>query len=99
AWFELTEPITKWLELVLPLAGGHEGAPLGLRPEFRDGVAIARRWVAGSAVLVALVTGFGWMWARERFHRAHGNELASLARTLELILAGPRAAVRIAGLV
>jgi NADH:ubiquinone oxidoreductase subunit 5 (subunit L)/multisubunit Na+/H+ antiporter MnhA subunit len=90
AWFGLSDSLLAWLDLVLPLAGGHENAPLGVRPEFREGLAIARPWVAGSAALVALVTGFGWMWAREQFFRAHGGELAGLSRALELALALPR---------
>jgi hypothetical protein len=90
AWFELSESLLAWLALVLPLAGGHEAAPLGLRAEFRDGVAVARSWVAGSGVLLAIVTGFAWTWTRERFRRAHGSELSHLAGGLGLLLAMPR---------
>jgi hypothetical protein len=90
AWFDVTESILTWLELMLPLAGGHAAAPLGLRPEFRDGLDVARPWVAGSGVLVAIVTGLAWLWARERFRRAHGSELSNLATTLELVLVWPR---------
>ncbi|MFO7568036.1 MAG: hypothetical protein R6X02_35670 [Enhygromyxa sp.] len=90
AWFQVSESVLAWLELSLPLAGGHESAPLGLRPQFRAGTEVARPWVAGSGVLVAIVTGFAWMWARERFRRAHGGELAHLAAGLELALAAPR---------
>lgn len=90
AWFALTKPLLAWLDLLLPLSGGHEGARLGIRPEFRSGIAVARPWVAGSGVLVALVTGFAWMWARERFRRAHGGELSSVAAALELCLVVPR---------
>jgi hypothetical protein len=95
AWFGVSESVTAWLDRVLPLGGGHAGAPLGIRPGFLDAsepgqVGVARRWIAGSGVLVALVTGFAWMWARDRFHRANGGELSSLARALELVLAGPR---------
>jgi hypothetical protein len=90
AMFEVTEPFLRWLELLLPLAGGHERAPLGLRPEFRAGLAVARPWVAGCAVLVAIVTGFAWMWARERFRRAYGSELSNLAAALEAVVALPR---------
>jgi len=95
AWFGVSESVIAWLDRVLPLGGGHAGAQLGIRPGFLDAlgpgqVGVARRWIAGSSVLVALVTGFAWMWARDRFHRANGGELSSLARALELVLAGPR---------
>jgi NADH:ubiquinone oxidoreductase subunit 5 (subunit L)/multisubunit Na+/H+ antiporter MnhA subunit len=90
AWFDVTEPILRWLELLLPLAGGHEVVPTGLQPEFRDGLAVARPWVAGCGVLVAIVTGFAWMWARERFRRGYGSELSNLAAALEVVVAMPR---------
>ncbi|HVI01575.1 MAG TPA: hypothetical protein VM869_22825 [Enhygromyxa sp.] len=90
AWFELNEPVLRWLALVLPLAGGHEAAPLGLRPEFREGLNVARPWVAGSGVLLAIVTGFAWTWTRERFRRAHGGELSNFVAALGWLLATPR---------
>lgn len=99
AWFELSTPLLAWLELVLPLAGGHEAAPLGLREQFRDGLMVARPWVAGSGVLLAIVTGFAWTWTRERFRRAHGGELSSLVAALERLLAWPRRIVAALALV
>src|SRR5690606_13238189 len=49
-------------------------------------------------VLVAIVTGFAWMWARDRFRRAHGGELSNLVAALELVLAAPRRIVELLAL-
>ncbi|PRP98328.1 hypothetical protein [Enhygromyxa salina] len=90
SWFGVSDSPLVWLDKVLPLAGGHESAPTGLRESMRDGIEVARPWVAGGAVIVALVTGFAWMWTRERFLRAHGGELSSYAGALESALRWPR---------
>ncbi|KIG19629.1 NADH-ubiquinone oxidoreductase chain L [Enhygromyxa salina] len=99
SWFGLVDSPLVWLDKVLPLAGGHESAPTGLRESMRDGAEVARAWVAGSAMVVALVSGFAWMWTRERFVRAHGGELSGYARALEPVLRWPRAAVGVCALV
>ena len=91
SWFDWMSAPIKWLILVLPIAGGHELAPLGIREEFRQGVDIARPWVAGGAALVALVGGFAWTWTRERFCRSEGDDaLAGFTLGLESLLAWPR---------
>lgn len=83
AAFGLIRGPLAWLDKILPLAGGHEVAPTGWQDRFRDGGSVARPWIAGGAALVALVTGFAWTWARERFRRAHGGELATMTRSFE----------------
>jgi hypothetical protein len=94
AWFGVVESPLAWLDLVLPLAGGHESASTGIRAQFRDGAEVARPWIAGGAASVALVTSFAWMWTRERFRRAHGGELAGLSGTLELLLGPAQRVIR-----
>lgn len=93
AWFGSSTSPLAWLDKVLPLAGGHESAPMGLQQRYRDpesfSGAVGRPWLAGCATLVALVTGFAWTWTRERFRRGHGAELAGLTVTLERGLATP----------
>ncbi|PRQ02071.1 NADH:ubiquinone oxidoreductase subunit L [Enhygromyxa salina] len=98
SWFDVLASPIAWLDKVLPLAGGHEAAPTGLREGFRDGGRVARPWIAGSGVLLALVTGFAWMWTRERFRRASGDELSGLSSALELSLSYPRRAARLLAL-
>jgi NADH:ubiquinone oxidoreductase subunit 5 (subunit L)/multisubunit Na+/H+ antiporter MnhA subunit len=102
AWFGITSSPLSWLDKILPLAGGHASAPTGLQERFRStqtlSGAVGRPWVAGGAALVALATGFAWTWTRERFRRGHGAELGDLMLSIERGLAGPRAAIRIAGL-
>jgi NADH:ubiquinone oxidoreductase subunit 5 (subunit L)/multisubunit Na+/H+ antiporter MnhA subunit len=99
AWFGLTASPLAWLDKILPIAGGHESAPTGLQARFRDpqsfSVAVGRPWLAGSAALVALVTGFAWTWTRDRFRRGHGAELAGLRTTLERGMARPQRAIEI----
>ncbi len=101
AWFGWASSPLAWLDKVLPLAGGHESAPTGLQQGFRSAErfssAVSRPWVAGSAALVALATGFAWTWTRERFRRGHGGELGELRIAMERGLAGPHAAARLAG--
>ncbi|NVB40793.1 hypothetical protein G6O69_23335 [Pseudenhygromyxa sp. WMMC2535] len=101
AWFGLLESPLAWLDRVLPLAGGHELAPLGPRQSFRSGLEISRPWKAGGAALVALVTGFAWTWARERFRGVAREEpqLVTARRAAEFVLAGPRKLLRAALLV
>jgi hypothetical protein len=93
AWFGSSTSPLAWLDKILPLAGGHERAPTGLQAGYRDVAsfsgAVSRPWLAGSASLIALVTGFAWTWTRERFRRGHGAELAGLTATLERGLATP----------
>lgn len=95
SWFGwASAPLTS-LEVFMPLAGGHAGAPTDLqewaRPEV--GVGAARSWTAGCAALVALASGYGWVWARERFHRAAGGELEGWSEALGRALAFPRRAL------
>jgi hypothetical protein len=91
-----------WLDKILPLAGGHENAPTGLQARFRDlqsfSGAVGRPWLAGSAALVALVTGYAWTWTRDRFRRGHGAELAGLTAALERGLAMPLRGLQMARL-
>jgi NADH:ubiquinone oxidoreductase subunit 5 (subunit L)/multisubunit Na+/H+ antiporter MnhA subunit len=94
SWFGVFDSPLAWLDKILPLAGGHESAPIGLREPMRDGAGVARPWIAGSAVLVAMVTAFAWMWTRERFRRAHGEELSGLAVALESTFSWPRRSVQ-----
>jgi NADH:ubiquinone oxidoreductase subunit 5 (subunit L)/multisubunit Na+/H+ antiporter MnhA subunit len=100
AWFGLSTSPLAWLDKILPLAGGHEHAPTGLQDRFRDpetfGATVSRPWLAGSAAMVALVTGYAWTWTRERFRRGHGAELAGFTTVLERGLAKPRRAIQIA---
>jgi NADH:ubiquinone oxidoreductase subunit 5 (subunit L)/multisubunit Na+/H+ antiporter MnhA subunit len=102
AWFGWSTSPLAWLDKILPLAGGHERAPTGLRDGFRDvqsfSGAVGRPWLAGSAALVALVTGYAWTWTRERFRRGHGAELASVTASLERGLAMPLRAMKLLGL-
>ncbi|MCA9701294.1 MAG: hypothetical protein KC431_27475, partial [Myxococcales bacterium] len=95
ARFGLVSSPLAWLDLALPLAGGHEGAPLGLRADYRDGIEVARPWLAGGAALVALLTGFAWMWARERFRRADGGDLSTWTRALESVFVAPQLVRRV----
>lgn len=74
---------TRWLALVLPDAGGHPDVPLQVREAFREGAGIARGYVIGGLVLVGITSGFGWLWARERFRRGDGAELAPWVSNLE----------------
>jgi NADH:ubiquinone oxidoreductase subunit 5 (subunit L)/multisubunit Na+/H+ antiporter MnhA subunit len=100
ASFGLSTSPLSWLDKILPLAGGHESAPTGLQDRFRDpqsfSGAAGRPWLAGSAALVALMTGFAWTWTRDRFRRGHGAELAGLTTTLERGMAMPLRAMQIA---
>ncbi|GEM_PF-2646774 len=89
AGFGLVDSPIAWLDQALPTAGGHARAPLGVQASFRDGGGVARPWIGGAAALVTLVTGFAWMWTRERFRRAEGS-LAEPKAWLEYGLAGPR---------
>jgi NADH:ubiquinone oxidoreductase subunit 5 (subunit L)/multisubunit Na+/H+ antiporter MnhA subunit len=102
AWFGLSASPLAWLDKILPLAGGHERAPTGVQDGFRDvqsfAGAVARPWLAGSAALMALVTGFAWTWTRERLRRGHGAELVGLTAALERGLAMPLRAIQLAGL-
>jgi NADH:ubiquinone oxidoreductase subunit 5 (subunit L)/multisubunit Na+/H+ antiporter MnhA subunit len=97
-WFDLGPGPTTWLELSLPIAGGHPDVPLQVREAFRGELGdVARSWKIGALLLVATTTGFGWLWARERFRRADGNEMAGLATTLEHAFGGSRRAVAVIG--
>jgi NADH:ubiquinone oxidoreductase subunit 5 (subunit L)/multisubunit Na+/H+ antiporter MnhA subunit len=101
-WFGWSTSPLAWLDKIMPLGGGHEGAPTGLQERYRAGMGfsggVGRPWLAGSATLVALVTGFAWTWTRERFRRGHGAELAGLTATLERGLAMPLRAIQLAQL-
>lgn len=79
----LTQGPTSWLALVLPDAGGHPDVPLQVRDAYREGAGIARGFTIGALVLVAVTSGFGWLWARERFRRGDGAELAPWVGRLE----------------
>lgn len=86
AWFDALVGPLAWLDKVLPLAGGHEAAPTGISEWARAegaGGEVARTWVGACALLVALATGLGWAWARQRFRRAAGSELAEYAGVVE----------------
>lgn len=90
SWFGLAPSPIAWLDQMLPVAGGHGGAPLGLREEFREGFDFARSWRAGSAAVLAIVTGFAWMWTRDRFRRGDERALSGPVRAAGLVLDGPR---------
>jgi NADH:ubiquinone oxidoreductase subunit 5 (subunit L)/multisubunit Na+/H+ antiporter MnhA subunit len=79
----LSQGPTSWLALVLPDAGGHPDVPLQVRETYREGAGIARGVTIGALVLVAVTSGFGWLWARERFRRGDGAELAPWVGRLE----------------
>lgn len=97
SWFGLARPPMAWLDGSLPIAGGHESMPLGVAERYREGTEASRPWVAGCAVLVALVTGFAWMWARQTFRRRDGDAVpavASVRSVLEWIASTARRLAR-----
>jgi NADH:ubiquinone oxidoreductase subunit 5 (subunit L)/multisubunit Na+/H+ antiporter MnhA subunit len=87
---------TTWLDLSLPIAGGHPDVPLQVRETFRDELGdVGRSWKLGALVLVGVTTGFGWLWSRDQFRRGDGADLVGLATTVEQAFGKGRRAITV----